>query len=66
MTVKTDRVAIDPIHIRKTLKSLKLSGLMVQVMAGYKSPHPKSFNLWMREGKVPADVFEVLQRLGVY
>jgi len=65
MTLSTTRVAIDAALLKKQLKDLKLTGLVVMALCGYKSNTPVGWNRWMREGSVPERVAEGLRGLGL-
>ena len=57
-------IAVNPSHIRKQLKQAKLSTSVLAALAGY-TAEPSIINYWLRENKLPTNVVELLDELGV-
>ena len=62
---KTNRVSVDPIHIKQQLKNKKITGQIVLALAGYKQIGPTSFNRYLKEGSLPFKIAETLIQLGI-
>lgn len=56
----------DPKHLKQQLKQRRITPQMVLALSGRTACDPSGFNKWLRDGRIPADVAEMLsERFGI-